>query len=60
MNIYIVSSLFYALLKKFNIEKLKIILEYLCQPLDVDNAQEANSETGQVLSNKNKRALLFI
>lgn len=26
----------------------------------VDNAQQANSETGQVLSNKNKRALFLM
>jgi len=26
----------------------------------VNNAQEANSETGQVLSNKNKRSLLLM
>lgn len=63
MDIYIVVKSVLCLIKKTQYQKIKNhtwVSMPLCQPLDVDNAQMAKSETGQVLSNKNKRVLLFI
>lgn len=61
MDIYIIVKSVLCLIKKIQHRKIKNHT-WVSMPvtLDVVNSQEANSKTGKVLSNKNKRALLFI